>query len=98
MQLVKNGDTNATIFANKNLNPAVYSDRLELRHTGTIQHALESTGGVEPLRLDPAKRREMARLLMEGSKEGSKEGQEIVDAFEGAADEPQPDELGSGAR
>lgn len=60
---VSGKDPVGRIFLLKSWAPDRYSDRLELRHSGTVEHSLEITGGVDPITLDPAARHAAARLL-----------------------------------
>lgn len=73
------GDTIAIIFANKNLNPEIYSDRVELRGTVSHRHELEITGGVEPAKINAELRHEAARLLLQAV-EAQDAASEPVDA------------------
>lgn len=52
------------IFMLKNLKPEVYSDRLELRHTGGVQHTLEILDGHEPRQVSPPLRHQLAAELL----------------------------------
>jgi hypothetical protein len=59
-------DTIAAIFLLKCLRPDVYSDRVELRHVGSVDHQLSVLPlGVTPAQVPAAARQEAARLLLE---------------------------------
>jgi hypothetical protein len=91
------GDVVAQIFFLKNNRPDTYSDRLELRHMGEVEHRLELVDGREPRELDSRRRREAARLLLEGSSDGALEALEVEttaggDITSGVLDGPGPSE------
>jgi hypothetical protein len=95
--LALEGNPLMLIFLLKNLKPEVYSDRLELRHMGEVEHRLELVDGREPRELDSRRRREAARLLLEGSSDGALEALEVEttaggDITSGVLDGPGPSE------
>lgn len=73
------GNTVAQIFLLKNNLPEVYSERLELRHTGAIEHRHGVIEGKEPRELDAVRRHEAVRLrLLEAGSPETVEGSEAA--------------------
>jgi hypothetical protein len=73
------GDSIMNMWLLKCLRPQVFSDSLELRHTGVVEHRHGVIDGQEPRQIDATRRHEAVRLLR-----GLPAGDEVIEGSEAA--------------
>jgi hypothetical protein len=77
-QAIDRGDVDALKFVLTNRAPDRWSNKRQVEMFGAVDHRLEVTGGVEPAKIPPALRIEMAAKLLAAGSDEVVEGSEAA--------------------